>query len=175
MSVAGTINTVKRALSTASPNDAYFRWDAPGVENPDEDEKAGKIGETMNRIQQHNFNQHRHAFWATHVRTQGIVKGKLTVHPNLSPHLQQGLFKTPGKAYDMAARYASESVFLQADQEPGPRGLGMRVFEGERLVVTDTNATTQNFFNNASMIELTDIDTCLEITHIRGQYFDSPT
>jgi hypothetical protein len=25
------------------------------------------------------------------------------------------------------------------------------------------------------MIELTDIDTCLEITHIRGQYFDSPT
>lgn len=179
MSLAGAYNTFKRALSTAPPNDAYLRWDSPDVESPkaNEEETARKIGETMNKMQQHNFDQHRHAFRATHVKTQGIVKGKLTVPQDLPQHLRQGLFKTPGKTYDVAARYASEPVFLQADQEPGPRGLGLRVFgvEGERLDSADPSATTQDFFfNNAPMIELTDIDTCLEIMQLREKYFDSP-
>jgi hypothetical protein len=179
MSLTSAYNTVKRALSTAPPNDAYLRWDAPGVEDqkPDEAEKARLIGETMNKMQQHNFDQHRHAFRATHVKTQGIVKGKLTVLPDLPSHLQQGLFKHPGKSYNVAARYANEPVFLQADQEPGPRGLSLRIFDvdGERLEGADKDATTQDFaFNNAPMIELTDIDTCLEIMQLREKYFDSP-
>jgi hypothetical protein len=179
MSLTGAYNTIKQALSTAPPNDAYLRWDAPNVEiqKPDEEKKAREIGETMNRMQQHNFDQHRHAFRATHVKTQGIVKGKLTVLSDLPDHLRQGLFITPGKTYDVGARYASEPVFLQADQEPGPRGLAMRVFgaEGDRLQGADRNATTQDFFfNNAPMIELTNIDTCLEIMQLREKYFDSP-
>jgi hypothetical protein len=179
MSLTGAYNTVKEALSTAPPKDAYLRWDAPNVESPkpDEDKKARDIGATMNKMQQHNFDQHRHAFRATHVKTQGIVKGKLTVLSDLPNHLRQGLFKTPGKTYDVAARYANEPVFLQADQEPGPRGLGMRVFdvEGDRLNGADCDAKTQDFFfNNAPMIELTDIDTCLEIMQLREKYFDSP-
>jgi hypothetical protein len=179
MALAGAYNTVKRALSTAPPNDAYLRWDSPDVESlkANEEETARKIGETMNKMQQHNFDQHRHAFRATHVKTQGIVKGKLTVLQDLPEHLRQGLFKTPGKSYDVAARYANEPVFLQADQEPGPRGLGLRVFsvEGERLDGADQSATTQDFFfNNAPMIELTDIDTCLEIMQLREKHFDSP-
>jgi hypothetical protein len=180
MSLANAYNSVKRALSTAPPNDAYLRWDAPGVETPkpNEDETVRKVGETMNKMQQHNFDQHRHAFRGTHVKTQGIVKGKLTVLLDLPAHLQQGLFKMPGKTYDIAARYANEPVFLQADQEPGPRGMGMRVFgaEGKRLEGADPDANTQDFFfNNAPMIELTDIDTCLEIMELREKYFDSPT
>jgi hypothetical protein len=180
MSLTNAYNIVKRALSTAPPNDAYLQWDAPGVETPkpNEEATARKIGETMNKMQQHNFDQHRHAFRATHVKTQGIVKGKLTVPSDLPSHLRQGLFKTLGKTYDVAARYANEPVFLQADQEPGPRGLGLRIFgvEGERLEGADADATTQDFFfNNAPMIELTDIDTCLEIMQLREKYFDSPT
>jgi hypothetical protein len=158
MSLTGAYNSVKRALSTAPPNDAYLRGDAPGVEvqKPDEEEKAKLIGETMNKMQQHNFDQHRHAFRATHVKTQGIVKGKLTVLPDLPSHLQQGLFKQPGKSYNIAARYANEPVFLQSDQAPGPRGLSLRIFdvEGKRLEGADQDATTQDFaFNNAPMIE----------------------
>jgi hypothetical protein len=179
MSLANAYNSVKRVLSTAPPNDAYLRWDAPGVETPNsnEDETARKIGETMNKMQQHNFDQHRHAFRATHVKTQGIVKGKMTVLSDLPAHLQQGLFKTPGKTYDVATRYANEPVFLQADQEPGPRGMSIRVFDvtGQRLEDADPDAKTQDFFfNNAPMIELTDIDTCLEIMELREKYFDSP-
>jgi hypothetical protein len=131
----------------------------------------------MNKMQKHNFDQHRHAFRATHVKTQGVVKGKLTVLPDLPEHLQQGLFKTPGKTYDVAARYSNEPSWLQADQENGPRGLGMRVFgvEGERLETADQDGTTHDFFfNNAPSIELTDIDTCLEIVQLREKYFDSP-
>jgi hypothetical protein len=179
MSLADTYSSVKRALFTAPPDDAYIRWDAPGVETPkpNEDETATKIGETMNKMQQRNYDQHGHAFRATHVKTQGIVKGKMTVLSDLSTHLQQGLFKTPGKTYDVAARYANEPVFLQADQEPGPRGMSMRVFDvtGQRLEDADPEAKTQDFFfNNAPMIELTDIDTCLEIMELREKYFDSP-
>ncbi|MCJ1270170.1 hypothetical protein MMC22_010066 [Lobaria immixta] len=82
-SVASSYNTVKRALSTAPPNDAYLHWDAPRVEKakPDEEIKALEIAETMNKMQIHNFDQHRHAFRATHVKTQGIVKGTLTPGP----------------------------------------------------------------------------------------------
>ncbi|KAG6368061.1 hypothetical protein INS49_002261 [Diaporthe citri] len=143
---ANAYNDVEAALSTAPPSDQYLAWNATGVEHV------------------------KHAYRATHVKTQGIVKGTLTVLPNLPAHLQQGLFKTPGRSYDVAARYSSEPVFLQADQEPGPRGLGLRIFgiEGERLPSADQEALTQDlFFNNAPMIELTDIETCLEIMQLR--------
>lgn len=68
--------------------------------------------------------------------------------------------------------------FLQPDQAPGPRGLSIKVFgvRGERLQDSDPSVTTQDwFFNNAPMIELTDIDTCLDIMALREKYFDSPT
>lgn len=177
--ITNAYDNVKAALSTAPASDAYLAWNAPGVEviKSDEEETAQKIGATMNKMQQHNFDQHRHCFRATHVKTQGIVKGQLTVLPDLPSHLQQGLFKTPGKTYDVAARYANEPVFLQADQEPGPRGLGLRIFgvEGQRLPYADQDASTQDFFfNNAPMIELTDLPTCLDVMQLREKYFDSP-
>lgn len=172
-------NTAKSALSTAPPNDAYLHWDAPGVEEikPDDDAKAQKIADTMNKMQKHNFDKHRHAFRATHVKTQGLVKGTLAI-PSLPPHLSQGLFAHPG-TYPIASRYANEPVFLQPDTEPGPRGLSIKIFnvKGERLETPgNENLSTQDLlFNNAPMIELTDIDTCLEIMQLREKHFDSPT
>ena len=52
-------NNVKRAISSAPPNDAYLRWDAPGVETvkPDEDAKSQAIADTMNKMQKHNFDK----------------------------------------------------------------------------------------------------------------------
>lgn len=178
MALTEAYNTVKRALSTAPPTDAYLRYDAPAVETvlPNEEDTARQIGSTMTRMQQHNLDKHRHCFRATHVKTQGIVKGTLTVPSLLPSHLQQGLFKTPGRTYPVAARYANEPIFLTPDQEPGPRGLSMRVFgaEGERLEGASSDAVQDFFFNNAPSIELTDINTCLEIMQMRERYFDSP-
>jgi hypothetical protein len=165
--------------TTAPPTDAYLPWDAKDVETikPNEEDTSRQIGQVMTKMQNHNFDRHRRAFTATHVKTQGIVKGTLTVLPDLPSHLQQGIFRTPGKTYDVAARYSNEPIFLQADQEQGPRGLGMRVFgvEGERLETADANATTQDFlFNNAPSIELTDVETCLEIMRLREKHFHNP-
>ena len=133
----------------------------------------------MNQMQEHNFNQHRHCFRATHVKSQGSVKGTLTVLPDPPPHLRQGMFKEPGKNYDVCARYANEPVFLQDDHAPGPRGLSMKVFdvEGKHLEDATPDSTTQDFFffNNAPRIELTGIDTCLDIMQLREKYFDSPS
>lgn len=50
--------------------------------------------------------------------------------------------------------------------------LGMH---GDLLKNGDKSAPTQDFsFNNAPMIELTDIDTCLEIMKLQGKHFDDP-
>lgn len=170
---------VKRGLSSAPPNDAYLPWDAPGVEmiKPDEEEKIERIKQVMERMQKNNFDLHGHAFRATHVKTQGVVKGKLVVKEDLPEHLRQGIFAQPGKVYDVAARYANEPYLLQKDQEPGPRGLGLKVFgvSGPRLEGVDESTNTQDFlWNNAPSIELTDIDTTLDIMSLREKYFDDP-
>ena len=131
----------------------------------------------MNKMQQHNFDKHRHAYRATHVKTQGIVKGTLEVPADLPKHLHQGIFSEPGMKYDVIARYANEPVFLQEDQAPGPRGLSIKVFgaNGPQLDESNLSSPTQAFFfNNAPMIELTDIDTCLDIMRLREKYFDDP-
>ncbi|KAF2492049.1 heme-dependent catalase [Lophium mytilinum] len=169
----------KRAVSSAPPNDAYMRWDAPGVEEvkPTEEQTTREIAEIMKNMQKHNFDQHRHAFRATHVKTQGIVKGKLIVNSDLPIHLRQGIFAEAGRVYDVAGRFANEPVFLQPDQSPGPRGLSLKIFgvNGEPLEGANESDTTQDFFfNNAPMIELTDIDTCLDIMRLRERHFDDP-
>ena len=57
--------------------------------------------------------------------------------------------------------------------------MSIKIFNvrGERLDTPgNENLSTQDFFfNNAPMIELTDIDTCLEIMQLREKHFDSPT
>lgn len=92
--------------------------------------------------------------------------------------MQQGLFAHPG-TYPVIARYANEPVFLQPDTAPGPRGMGLKIFNTpttERRMDGNTNNTpnTQDFlFNNAPMLELTDIDTTLDIMQLREKHFDS--
>ncbi|KAI4234332.1 MAG: hypothetical protein L6R40_006809 [Gallowayella cf. fulva] len=163
--------STKRALSSAPPNDAYLPWDAQGVEQlvPDEEAKTHQVADIMNRMQRHNFDQ-----------SQGIVKGTLTVPSDLPPHLAQGLFAHPG-SYPVCARYANEPSFLQPDNVPGPRGMGLKVFncsKGEsRLtdIAGNEESNTQDFlFNNAPMLELTDIDTTLDIMALREKHFDNP-
>jgi len=173
-------DAVKNIISSpAPPTDQYLRWDAPGVEEikPNEQETSAKIGQVMNRMQERNFAKHRHAFRATHVKVQGVVKGKLEVRRDIPQHLRQGMFSEPGKVYDVVARYANEPYLLQPDQAPGPRGLSMKVFgvSGHHLPGAEESTAQDWFFNNAPMLELTDIDTTLQIMTLREQHFDDPT
>ena len=71
----------------------YVAWNDPNVE-PRVDDEAGKINEVcgvIEKVQDHNFAQHRHGFRGTHVKTQAIVKGSMKVLRDLPAHLSQGI------------------------------------------------------------------------------------
>ena len=156
---------------------SFIRHDSPGLEPeiPDESGKIQAMHDLINRVQLKNFARHRHGFRGTHVKTQGIVKGKLTVLPDLSNHLSQGLFTNAGREHDVAIRFANEPSFLQDDRAPGPRGCGMKVFdvEGDFMEPQGVECRTHDFtFNNAPVLELRDLPTCLEIFQLREKHFD---
>ena len=162
----------------ATMTSSLVHWNDPKVEPevPDEDGKIKQMHKIINRVQEHNFSHHRHGFRGTHVKTQAIVKGSMTVLTDLPPHLAQGLFSQSGKTYPLAIRYANEPSFLQDDRAPGPRGCGMKVFDvdgpGDFLDAAGRNSRTQDFtFNNAPLLELTDLPTTVEIFDIRERNF----
>ena len=94
------------ALSFAPPNDAYLRLDAEGVEKPVDngEEKTEQIGVTVNKRQDHNFDQHRPCSRVTHVETKSIVKSTLTVEEEFPPDLGHGAFS------QLRARIESQRV-----------------------------------------------------------------
>lgn len=156
----------------------YMRWDDPKVEPPvpNEEQTISRVSELVNGMQRQNFQHHRHAFRGTHVKTQGILKGSLAVLPNLPPHLAQGLFANGAHDHPVAIRYANEPSFLQDDRAPGPRGMSMKVFnvDGEFLDPVGERTKAQDFtFNNAPLLELTDLSTTAEIFDIRHRNFDN--
>lgn len=55
--IKGVADIARRNFGSVPPTDAYLAWDAPGVEQPQENEqaKAEKIAQAMNKMQQHNF------------------------------------------------------------------------------------------------------------------------
>ena len=159
----------------------YVRYDDPAVEPPVENEQE-KIQELMDIIrstQQKNFAQHRHAMRGTHVKTQAVVKGTLTILPDLPSELAQGIAnaKNASRPHPIAIRYANEPSFLQDDRAPGPRGCGMKIFDvsGTFLDLTGTETKTQDMtFNNAPLLELGDVTRCLEVFRIRNRHFLEP-
>ena len=161
--------------------ESYIHWNVSGVEPEisNEDGKINQLCSIVNKMQLRNFTHHRHAFRATHVKVQAIVKGTLKILPDLPPHLAQGVFSQSGKEHPIAIRFANEPIFLQDDRAPGPRGCGMKVFNvngpGKFLDSMGEQTQTQDFtFNNAPLLELRDLPTCLEIFTLREKYFDDP-
>ncbi|GAM83000.1 hypothetical protein ANO11243_009860 [Dothideomycetidae sp. 11243] len=160
---------------------SLVKWNDPGVEPhiQDENAKINELHEIMTCVQMHNLAHHRHGFRATHVKSQAIVKGRLTVKRDLPAHLAQGLFSNDGATYPVAIRYANEPSFLTDDRAPGPRGCGLKVFNvagpGPFMDPTGAKTRTQDFtFNNAPILELKDLATTVEIMGIRERNFSHP-
>lgn len=164
---------------------SFVKWDDAAVEPsiPNESELASSVVSNINKMQMRNFSHHRRGFRGTHVKTQAIVKGTLTVVADLPDHLAQGpLFSSSnaGKPHPVAIRYANEPTFLQDDRAPGPRGCGMKVFSVDApdaawLDLIGARTHVQDFtFNNAPLLELRDVKTCSEIIDLRCSHFDDP-
>lgn len=162
----------------------YVQYDDPSVEPTIAGEEAliHEIISTIRKVQSHNFSMHRHGFRGTHVKTQGIVKGELTILPNLPPELGQGLCSPINASLNngkkpIALRFANEPSFLQDDRAPGPRGCGLKIFnvEGTFLNPNGAKSRTQDMtFNNASILELTDLPTAVQIFKLRERNFRNP-
>lgn len=154
----------------------YTRY-SDSIETPTEDEelKTRKICALINDNQRRNFHLHRHAFRGTHLKSQALVKGSLTVLSDLPDHLAQGMFAVPA-TYDIALRYASEPFKILDDTVNAPRGIGLRVFDvaGEKLSSANDTKTHDWTFNNAPVLELRNVDTYLELETLRSKYWDSP-
>ena len=157
---------------------AYIHYKDPAVEPevPNEQQLQSDIQSLITKIQQHNFSIHRHGFRGTHVKTQGVLKGRFSILPDLPRELAQGICgpENSGRDHDVAIRFANEPSFLDDDRKPGPRGCGMRVFDvhGSHLDPIGDETKTQDFtFNNAPVLELRDVKTTVEIFSVREKYF----
>lgn len=159
----------------------YVKFDDDGVEPTidNETQLQHDLFDTIRKTQEHNFSMHRHAMRGTHVKTQAIVKGKLIIDPDLPGELARGIASpdNASRPHDIAIRFANEPSFLQDDRAPGPRGCGLKVFDvvGDFLSPEGEKSHTQDFtFNNAPLLELTDLPTAVEIFHIRERHFREP-
>ena len=155
------------------PSEVYVKYDDPRVEYKDdkEDEYIEKVAQYANELQHRRFLTHGHCYTTTHVKTQGLVKGTLSVCEDIPSYLAQGLFM-PGKQYPVAMRYSTETMARIDDRIPQPRGLAMKIFnvDGKKMRDGQDPRTQDIEFNNAPAIELRDAKTTAEIFEIRTKY-----
>lgn len=123
--------------------------------------------------------EHSHGMRATHVKGLGYVKGTFSVKDDLPSHLRHGIFANPGATFPAIARYANEPSHIKPDTDSMPRGVSLKLFDipsGKRIDTENYGeSNTQDFlFNNAPMLELTDLDTTLEIFTLREKYWRDP-
>ena len=108
----------------------------PDIEaaDPDEARLISEIVGTMAASQRCAFERHRHALRDAHAKSNGLLKGELTVHADLPPALRQGVFATP-RTYQVVARLSSAPSDIHTDEIPAARGFALKLIgvEGERL------------------------------------------
>jgi hypothetical protein len=80
-----------------------------------------------------------------HSKSHGILRGKLSVKPNLPSHLAQGIFSTPAE-YNVVMRLSTSPGDILDDSVSTPRGLAVKIMgvDGERLADSATD-NTQDF------------------------------
>lgn len=108
-------------------NPDYVRY-SPDVEvgQPDETEKTEQVVKIMLEANRKNCDRHRHAIRDAHAKNHGVVVGELQVHPELLPHLAQGLFATPA-SHPVVIRFSSNPGDIGDDKVPTPRGMAVTV------------------------------------------------
>ncbi|SHM77998.1 hypothetical protein SAMN05192549_102482 [Duganella sacchari] len=119
----------------------------PDIEVIDEEERTliNQIVEQMGATSRCAFERHRHALRDAHAKSNGLLKGQLTVHADLPDELRQGLFAQP-RTYDVVARLSSAPGDIHSDAIPAARGFALKIIgvEGERLT-PDIGGHNQDF------------------------------
>jgi Animal haem peroxidase len=117
-----------------------FRED---VEQPRIDE-AGLVHRIAASLNENNvwaLKKYRHGIRDAHAKGHGLLRGELTVYPDLPGELRQGLFAEPA-SYPVVARLSSTAGAMRSDQTKGIRGLGIKVLgvSGPKILPDDDTA-----------------------------------
>jgi hypothetical protein len=107
--------------------DAYVAYsDEVEQLRPDEDALADKIVEALGRNNEAAYRRYKHGVRDAHAKSHGVLRGELTVYPELASHLRQGLFATEA-TYPVIARISSAFGEIRSDQLHFARGMAIKV------------------------------------------------
>lgn len=111
----------------------------------DEEGLVFRIAASLNENNVWALKKYRHGIRDAHAKSHGLLRGELTVYPDLPDELRQGLFAEPA-SYPVVARLSSTAGALRSDQTKGIRGLGIKVLgvAGARIL-PDDDTTNQDF------------------------------
>jgi len=126
--------------------------------DPAEDALIETIVRSLRRNNEWAAEKYKHAVRDAHAKGLGVMRGELTVYPNLPDFLRQGLFSTPG-TYPVIIRLSSTAGAIRSDQICGVRGMAIKVLgvSGERIIPGD-GYTTQDFvFVNSDTFPFGDV------------------
>lgn len=125
---------------------------------PDEDELIDKIVEAMGRKNAAAYDKYKHGIRDAHAKSHGVLRGELTVLPDLEPHLQQGLFATPA-TYPVIARLSTAFGELRSDQIHFARGMAIKVLgvHGRKALPNDDTTSQDFLFVNSPTISFGDV------------------
>ncbi len=131
-------------MTLANPT-SYVRYDN-GVETVTEDEASVIDGiiATMTRESQTVAKRDGQTVRASHAKSTGLLKGTLTVLPDLPEPVRQGLFASP-RSYPVLLRFAQGPGETLSDSVSTHRGVAIKVLgvDGEKLA--GHAAATQDF------------------------------
>lgn len=114
------------------------------VEQPEKNEAElnAELIETMLKISKKTYADSGHAMRSVHVKSHGLLVGKLEVLPHLPAELAQGMF-AEAAAYPVVMRFSVTPGDILPDSVSTPRGLAVKIIgvKGERLPGSEDNVT----------------------------------
>jgi len=138
--------TTRRYPPPPGPQPTYVPY-SDALEQPgaDEDRQIDAIVEALHGNNEWAYKKFHHGLRDAHAKTLAVLRGELTVYPDLPPELAQGLFAQP-RSYPVITRLSTTSGVIRSDQIRGVHGLAIKVLDvaGERMLADD-DAATQDF------------------------------
>jgi hypothetical protein len=127
-------------------------------QQPDEDELINSTVEALRRSNELAYKNYKHGVRDQHAKTHGVLRGELTVYPDLAGHLRQGLFAMPA-TYPVVARISTATGQIRSDQIHELRGMAIKVLgvHGPKVLPEDDGITQDFLLVNKPTIAFGDV------------------
>ncbi|CAI8880717.1 Catalase [Pseudomonas serboccidentalis] len=131
---------------------AWFAWQHRGPVSAQEQIPVGEAAMTQDVIQTaiRIVDQHREGtryLRDAHAKAHGCVKAEVTVLPELTPSLRQGVFSQPGKTWQAMIRLSNGNAYPQFDSIRDARGMAIKLLDvpGKPLLGDRQDRREQDF------------------------------